>query len=155
MLKAVVIVKKKLSNVKRGSQIEAHGSQEATLFLINQKAKQASSVFLQPKRHLSSPPNRRWRIALYSHDTMGLGHKRRNLLIAQTLGASKLDADILLISGMRDASDLPTPDGVDSLTLPALHKRADGHYEARRMSMSLEDIIRLRAQIILTAIQKG
>ncbi|MEM1255013.1 MAG: glycosyltransferase [Cyanobacteria bacterium P01_H01_bin.21] len=84
---------------------------------------------------------------------MGLGHKRRNLLIAQTLGTSKLDADILLISGMRDASDLPTPDGVDSLTLPALHKRVDGQYEARRMSLSLEDIIRLRSQIILTAIQ--
>ena len=84
---------------------------------------------------------------------MGLGHKRRNLLIAQTLGASKLDADILVISGMRDASDLPTPDGVDSLTLPALHKCEDGRYEARRMGMSLEDIIRLRSQIILTAIQ--
>ena len=31
------------------------------------------------------------RIALYSHDTMGIGHMRRNLLIAQTLarGPSK------------------------------------------------------------------
>ena len=84
---------------------------------------------------------------------MGLGHKRRNLLIAQTLGASALKADILLISGMRDASDLPTPEGVDSLTLPALHKCANGQYEARRMDMALEDIIRLRSQIILTAIQ--
>lgn len=122
------------------------------MFLVNQTSKQVSTVFLQSKRHRSSL-NRRWRIALYSHDTMGLGHKRRNLLIAQTLGASKLNADILLISGMRDASDLPTPDGVDSITLPALHKRADGQYEARRMGMDLEDIIRLRSQIILTTIQ--
>ncbi|MGD1857424.1 MAG: glycosyltransferase family protein [Leptolyngbyaceae cyanobacterium] len=122
------------------------------MFLVNQKRKPASSVLLQPKRPLSSH-SRRWRIALYSHDTMGLGHKRRNLLIAQTLGAAKLDADILLISGMRDASDLPTPSGVDSLTLPALHKRADGQYEARRMGMALEDIIRLRSQIILAAVQ--
>src|SRR5262245_48905567 len=35
----------------------------------------------------------RCRIALYSHDTMGLGHMRRNLLIAQTLACSSLPAD--------------------------------------------------------------
>jgi predicted glycosyltransferase len=54
-------------------------------------------------------PGRRSRIVLYSHDTMGLGHKRRNLLIAQALGSSDINADILMISGMRDASDVPTP----------------------------------------------
>ena len=98
-------------------------------------------------------PTRRWRIALYSHDTMGLGHKRRNLLIAQTLATSGLQADILLISGMRDANDLPTPFGVDSLTLPALRKQVDGQYQARHMGLALNDIIALRSQIILTAIK--
>ncbi|HEY9734722.1 MAG TPA: glycosyltransferase, partial [Trichocoleus sp.] len=96
---------------------------------------------------------RRWRIALYSHDTMGLGHKRRNLLIAQTLGASPLDVDILMISGMRDASDVPTPKGVDFLTLPALYKRTDGQYQSRRMGLALEEMIGLRSQLIYTAIK--
>ncbi len=107
-------------------------------------------------RYPAAPPahHRRWRIALYSHDTMGLGHKRRNLLIAQTLGASALNADILMISGMRDASDVPTPDGVDCLTLPALYKCADGQYQSRRLGLSLEDIIGMRSQIIRTAIRK-
>ncbi|MBD0336807.1 MAG: glycosyltransferase, partial [Cyanobacteria bacterium Co-bin13] len=99
------------------------------------------------------PPSRRWRVALYSHDTMGLGHKRRNLLIAQTLGASAIATDVLLISGMRDASDLPTPTGVDCLTLPALCKRADGQYQSRRLEISLQDIIGLRSQVICTAIK--
>ncbi len=31
-------------------------------------------------------PHPKPRIMLYSHDTMGLGHKRRNLLIAQAIG---------------------------------------------------------------------
>lgn len=84
---------------------------------------------------------------------MGLGHKRRNLLIAQTLGASALNADILMISGMRDASDVPTPNGVDYLTLPALYKRADGQYQSRRMGLTLEEIVGLRSQLICTAIQ--
>ncbi len=33
----------------------------------------------------SGPGGRRPRIALYSHDTQGLGHIRRNLLIARAL----------------------------------------------------------------------
>ncbi|MGG6297264.1 glycosyltransferase family protein [Leptolyngbya sp. AN02str] len=90
---------------------------------------------------------------LYSHDTMGLGHKRRNLLIAQTLGSSDLEANILMISGMRDASDVSTPDGVDCLTLPALCKREDGHYQSRRLRLDLEEIIGLRSQLIRTAVK--
>ncbi|MBE7384191.1 MAG: glycosyltransferase [Leptolyngbya sp. SIO1E4] len=96
---------------------------------------------------------RRLRIALYSHDTMGLGHKRRNLLIAQALGDSDINADILMISGMRDASDVPTPEGVDYLTLPALYKRADGQYQSRRLRLVLEEMIQLRSQLICTAIK--
>jgi predicted glycosyltransferase len=101
----------------------------------------------------SLAPQRRWRVALYSHDTMGLGHKRRNLLIAQTLGASAIATDVLLISGMRDASDLPTPVGVDCLTLPALCKRPDGQYQSRRLEISLQDIIGLRSQVIRSAVK--
>lgn len=120
--------------------------------VVNHKTQSVSPLFPKTVRTLSSR-DRRWRIVLYSHDTMGLGHKRRNLLIAQTLGASALKADILLISGMRDASDVPMPDGVDSLTLPALHKGADGSYEARHLGLTLEEIISLRSQLILTAVQ--
>lgn len=101
----------------------------------------------------SSVCGRKWRIALYSHDTMGLGHKRRNLLIAQTLGCSPLETDILLISGMRDASNIPTPPGVDSLTLPALRKNVNGEYQARQLDLSLSEIIELRSQVILTTIK--
>lgn len=98
-------------------------------------------------------PQRRWRIVLYSHDTMGLGHKRRNLLIAKTLGVSALDADILMISGMGDGNQFQIPPGIDYLTLPALHKNTDGQYQARRLDISLKEIITLRSQIIRTAVQ--
>lgn len=97
--------------------------------------------------------NRRLRIVLYSHDTMGLGHKRRNLLIAQALGTSSLNADILIISGTADASTIPLPEGVDYLTLPALYKCADGQYRSRRLGLALEEMIDLRSQIICTAVK--
>ncbi|MBD2250096.1 glycosyltransferase family protein [Nostoc parmelioides] len=102
---------------------------------------------------ITSHEARKCRIALYSHDTMGLGHKRRNLLIAQTLGFSPLQTDILMISGIQDASNLPTPPGVDCLTLPALHKNIDGQYQARKLDLSLQEIIALRSQVILATIK--
>ncbi|WP_156119716.1 glycosyltransferase family protein [Leptolyngbya sp. KIOST-1] len=101
----------------------------------------------------SAVPRRRSRIVLYSHDTMGLGHKRRNLLIAQALGRADLEADILLISGMGEANAMPLPSGIDTLTLPALSKRADGQYQARRLSLELKEIVRLRSQLILATVK--
>jgi predicted glycosyltransferase len=84
---------------------------------------------------------------------MGLGHKRRNLLIAQALACSPLQTDILLITGMREGSDVPTPDGVDYVALPALHKGKDGQYQSRRLNLSLRDIITLRANIIRATVE--
>jgi predicted glycosyltransferase len=84
---------------------------------------------------------------------MGLGHKRRNLLIAQTLGHSALQADILLISGMGDASTVAMPPGVDCLTLPALCKTVQGQYQPRRLGLELEEMIGLRSQLIRTAVK--
>lgn len=95
---------------------------------------------------------RRYRIALYSHDTMGLGHTRRNLLIAQTLAASG-QPSILMLAGAREAGAFAMPPGVDVLTLPALHKRRDGRYQARYLDMPLRELIGLRSKAIRTALE--
>jgi predicted glycosyltransferase len=120
--------------------------------IANHKIKTRSSL----ESHRQVPSNfqqHKWRIILYSHDTMGLGHKRRNLLIAQTLGNSDIDADILTISGMCDGNQFQIPPGIDYLTLPALHKSSNGKYQARRLDLSLQEIINLRSQIICTAVK--
>ncbi len=97
-------------------------------------------------------PSRKPRIALYSHDTCGLGHMRRNLLLAQTF-AQTLRADILMITGAREATALSIPPGVDTLTLPALFKQDDGLYRPRRFSFDVQELIALRAQIIRSALE--
>ncbi len=92
------------------------------------------------------------RIALYSHDTVGLGHLRRNLLIAETLAASPVDASVLVIAGCAEANVFPRPRGVDCLTLPAISKELAG-YESRSLDVSLHELVRLRSQTIRAALE--
>jgi predicted glycosyltransferase len=94
----------------------------------------------------------KWRIALYSHDTMGIGHMRRNLLIAQTLAHAPVPMAILLIAGAHELNAFGVPPGVDCLTLPSLRKGLDGHYKARRLDLSLDELIALRSRTIAAAL---
>jgi predicted glycosyltransferase len=97
-------------------------------------------------------PVRQPRIALYSHDTMGVGHVRRNLLIAQQLAALPCQADVLMIAGAREAGLFATGSGVDCVTLPALAKDERGNYGSRRFRLSLEETLAVRSQIIAAAV---
>jgi len=91
---------------------------------------------------------RRRRVALYSHDTMGLGHTRRNILIAAALVADDPETDVLLLTGAPEATGLPLPPSTDVVTLPALRKHEDGHYSPRALSCCLEDLLRIRSAMI-------
>src|SRR6266545_2606828 len=93
------------------------------------------------------------RVALYSHDTMGLGHMRRNLLLAQALKHSRLRAVVLMIAGAREASLLTTAAGVDCVALPSLRKDADGRYHPRHLEVSLPELLSLRAKTACAALQ--
>jgi predicted glycosyltransferase len=93
------------------------------------------------------------RVALYSHDTMGIGHMRRNLLIAQTLARGARRTTTLLIAGAREASAFSMSAGVDCLTLPALQKELSGDYRARCLDVSLQKLRMLRARTIQAALE--
>ena len=117
--------------------------------LIPDGSRQRSNIVGQGLR---SEAMRSWRVALYSHDTMGLGHTRRNMLIAQTLASCGLPLDILLIRGMGDSLGVSLPAGVDCLTLPALSKQRDGSYSARNLSLDLAELVKLRAHTLQAAL---
>ncbi len=102
----------------------------------------------------SSQPNRPVRLAFYSHDTMGMGHIRRNLLIATAIVRDCPNVEILLIAGTREAAFFATEAGLDCVTLPALTKSADGRYSARHLGWSLEETTRLRSRIIQAAMEE-
>src|SRR5260370_23363039 len=93
-------------------------------------------------------------MVLYSHDTMGIGHMRRNLLIAQTLASPPFRASVLLIAGASEVSAFGFPSGVDCLTLPSLRKESNGHYQSRRLRMETKQLIQLRAKAIAAALDE-
>ncbi len=122
---------------------------------VNGKHGRPQSNRLRFDEQLRSPkePNQhRVRIALYSHDTMGLGHLRRNLLIAQALAESPLQATTLLITGAHEANFFALPPGADFLTLPRMHKDEHGQYTAGQLAIAVEDLVCLRAESIRSAL---
>lgn len=93
------------------------------------------------------------RIALYSHDTLGFGHWRRNLLLARALRRLDPAPQVLLVAGMREAGAFDLPEGVDTLTLPAYGKTASGTYHARNLGLTLPELARLRAGTVRAALE--
>src|SRR5262245_65935610 len=98
-----------------------------------------------PEPAAPNPSARKRRVALYSHDTMGIGHMRRNLLIAEALAGSSLSPSVLVIAGVRGAGTFPLRPGIDCLTLPSLAKEGEGCYHARGLGVALRGLRDLRA----------
>ena len=93
------------------------------------------------------------RVILYSHDTMGVGHMRRNLLIAAQITRSIPDASVLVIAGAKEANTFAQQAGIDCLTLPAYQKNSNGEYTTRNLGISVEDVLSVRSETILAAIK--
>lgn len=105
--------------------------------------------WLESRDTLTRPP----RIALYSPGMVGLGHMRRNLLVAQALAASSLRPTILLVAEAREAGGFSMPASVDCVTLPGLRKGSDGCCAPRSLPLSLREVVALRAEIIRTTLR--
>jgi predicted glycosyltransferase len=80
---------------------------------------------------------------------MGIGHVRRNLLIAQKLAAGSLQATSLLICGVHEASTFVGGNGVDCLTLPSLTKVGADDYQPRDLRLSQSTLTDIRKATLL------
>ena len=101
-------------------------------------------------------PSPKPRVALYSPGIVGLGHLRRNLLLAQALAESPLSSINLLVTEAREASAFVDcmPAGVDFMTLPGLSKGADGVCRPRYLDLPLKKVIALRGRTIRAALRE-
>lgn len=81
---------------------------------------------------------------------MGLGHVRRNLLLAGRLAED--GHDVLLVSGTPEAGSMLRPPQTDIVTLPALHKDEQGTYRARHLSFGLPELQALRRDILTSTL---
>ncbi|NOX30323.1 MAG: hypothetical protein GXP35_09795 [Actinobacteria bacterium] len=89
---------------------------------------------------------------LYSHDTYGLGHLRRNTTIAAALTAEGNDAEVLLISGSPRSASFPLPPRTDVVQLPSVTKSSAGRYVPRRLTGDITSVVELRAAVIDSAV---
>ncbi len=104
---------------------------------------------------------RRTRVLLYSHDTFGLGHLRRNLAIAEYLLAPERDVDVWLLSGSPVLRSWDLPAGLHVQPLPPVVKTGAERYAARsgsghfglvkgyREALLLNTVMRERPDVIL------
>lgn len=96
------------------------------------------------------------RIALYSHDSLGLGHVRRNLALAHALtnqlpGLTGRPVTGILISGMSLAPGFQAPAGWDWVLLPGVSKDAAG-YVPRNLLLRMQKTVDLRARLLDAAL---
>lgn len=104
------------------------------------------------RRRYDQPAREPARVVFYSHDTMGLGHLRRNLILAQSLSESPLAATSLLVAGAHEANFFALPPRVGLLTLPRLAKDGTGNYASGHLNLSVEQLVKLRADSIRSAL---
>ena len=93
------------------------------------------------------------RVAIYSHDTLGLGHLQRNLNLSWALTSRFPGLSILLLTGSSAHHHYAMPPGVDTIKLPSVRKVAADRYEARALSMGAASVRELRSNLVLRAIQ--
>ena len=93
------------------------------------------------------------RLMIYSQDGLGLGHMRRTSLLAQEFLDRTPDGSVLTLSDSPLGQFFATAAGHDFLKLPSIRKTGPGIWEAVSLSLSFDEVLRLRTQLIASAIE--
>jgi predicted glycosyltransferase len=94
------------------------------------------------------PNSRTLRIAMYAHDTYGLGHITRTLRLARSVIEAVPSSTVLVLTGSPVAHSLRFPRGVEYVKLPSVRKCGTGAYEARTLNVPFRSVRNLRVRIL-------
>ncbi len=94
------------------------------------------------------------RLLLYSHDSFGLGHLRRNLAIASRLLSRVAGLQIVLVNGSPAAGRFPLPKGLSLVSLPPVVKVGPEEYRSRDPRVEFGVVHRARAAIVADVAQR-
>jgi len=89
---------------------------------------------------------------MYSHDTFGLGHLRRNLAIATHLLRRSQPFSALLLTGSPVVESWPMPAGLQVQALPPVVKTGAEEYASRDSSFSFAAVKERREAVILESV---
>lgn len=96
------------------------------------------------------------RVLLYSHDSLGLGHVRRNLALAHAL-AEQLPLLVgrpvtgMLLTGIGATHGVDLPPGFDIVVLPGIRKGTGG-YHPRHVHVPMADLLDVRGRMLAAAV---
>jgi predicted glycosyltransferase len=88
------------------------------------------------------------RALFYSHDTVGLGHLRRTLVICKGLMERFRNLTTLVVTGSPMAHGFRIPPGIDYVKLPCVKKQDNERYDSRSLGLPFHSTLRLREEII-------
>lgn len=88
---------------------------------------------------------------MYSQDGMGLGHLRRSSNIANEILLRNPDCNILILADSPAISLFSSQERIEFLKLPTVVKTGSTSWKNGSLSLAIEQMLRLRAKIILEA----
>src|SRR5256712_13279052 len=88
------------------------------------------------------------RVSIYSQDSLGLGHLRRNILIGGAFLEARKDSNVLLFADSPVAPFFRLPDHMDHVKLPSIRKVSAGCWEATRLRGDDRELIRFRGDLL-------
>ncbi len=93
------------------------------------------------------------RMMFYCHDSMGVGHLRRGIVICDHLAHRFPKASFLLATGTPYVPMFKLPDGVDYVKLPALAKNPNGTYHSKHLGLRVRQLLKCRRALLLATVQ--
>ncbi len=88
-----------------------------------------------------------YNILMYSHDSYGLGHLRRTMVIAEHL--RQRGVNILILTGSPLAGRYETPEGVDFVRIPGMIKKTNEEYLPLSIKINARHALNIRRNIIV------
>ena len=91
------------------------------------------------------------RALFYSHDSLGLGHLKRTLLISEGLNRHFPGLSCLIVTGSAMAHSFRVAPNLDYVKLPSVVKVAREEYASRALDLSFDETRKLRQEILYEA----
>ncbi len=92
------------------------------------------------------------KMLVYSHDTFGLGNIRRMISICEYVQTQMEGMSILVLTGSPMLHSFRLTQGIDYVKLPCLRRDMEGDIQVRYLNLTLDSIVRLRRELILTTV---
>lgn len=127
--------------------IQQHAERAEATAVIGERASNVRRIWSSARHGFRriGPP----RVFLYSHDTYGLGHLRRNLAIAEHLLSRRSAFSVRLLTGSPVIGSWAVPEGLDVTALPPVVKTGVETYAPRDSALPFSLVKAYREALIL------